>query len=187
MFAALEVMIVRLAHLFLSGANNDKQIARQAAHGALLAYHPRSEAELMLAAEIISFSFHALDALNRAADPALSINQLCRLRSNAVSLSREAHKAQRKLDQLKRAAPVAAGPVAPEAALPSETVQQEAPPDQADRMLATTRASRPPGQTWTQAYHQRQRDKRLAERARKSALQAAIAKPPEMVAQARSE
>jgi hypothetical protein len=150
--AVLEAMLTRLVRLFLGSAGNDEAAARQAAHHALLAYHPRSTEELMLAAEIISFSLHALDALNRSMDADLSVNQVCRLRSNAVSLSREAHKAQRKLDQLQKAEPLL------------ETATSE---KSAETSPQTTPSPRPAGQTWTQAYHQRQRDKRLADRAQK--------------------
>ncbi len=147
----LDAMLARIVHLFLIGARGAEPIARQAAHRALMAYNPRTEAELTLAAEIVSFSLHALDALNRSADPSLSVNQLCRLRSNAVSLSREAHNARRKLEQMQKAA----------------TTQPEIQPSNYPVEPANP-APRPAGQTWTQAYHQRQRDKRLAERARKA-------------------
>jgi hypothetical protein len=68
----------------------------------LAAYDTRTEAELHLAADIVSFGFQALEALSEAAAD-LSLNQKLRLRASAVSLSREAHKARRKLDQLIRA------------------------------------------------------------------------------------
>jgi hypothetical protein len=150
--AVLEAMLTRLVRLFLGSAGNDEPAARQAAHHALLAYHPRSTEELMLAAEIISFSLHALDALNRSMDADLSVNQVCRLRSNAVSLSREAHKAQRKLDQLQKIEP----------SLETSTSEKEV-----EASPQAARSPRPDGQTWTQTYHQRQREKRLANRAQK--------------------
>jgi hypothetical protein len=163
--AFLEVMVLRLVRLFLTGTDGDEQRARQAAHAALLALHPRSEAELLLAAEVISFSLHALDALTRSLEPDLSVNQLCRLRSNAVSMSREAHKAQRRLEQLQRTSPPETeSAVQPEAvAAPSEVAR-------APSVTPSARGERPPGQTWTQNYHQRQREKRLAERERKREL-----------------
>jgi hypothetical protein len=45
---------------------------------------------------------HALEALGQAAAEDLALNRIIRLRGSAVSLSRESHKAQRKLDQLQR-------------------------------------------------------------------------------------
>ena len=77
--------------------------ARHAASHLLAAYNVATEEELGLAGEIVSFGFHALEALSEAAAPDLSMNQKLRLRGSAVSLSREAHKAQRKLDQLQKA------------------------------------------------------------------------------------
>jgi hypothetical protein len=100
--ALLNTILGRLALLFLSGAGGDLDAARDAATKMLAAYHPETEDELRLAAEIISFSLHALEALGQAADPDMSLNKILRLRSGAVSLSRESHKSQRKLDQLQK-------------------------------------------------------------------------------------
>ena len=69
--------------------------ARHAAGHMLAAYNAEAEEELRLAAEIVSFSFHALEALSEAAAPDLSFNRKLRLRGSAVSLSRESHKSQR--------------------------------------------------------------------------------------------
>jgi hypothetical protein len=71
----LDTVLGRLALLFLTGAVGDLTAARRAAGQMLAAYHPGTEDELRLAAEIISFSFHALEALSQAADPDLSLNQ----------------------------------------------------------------------------------------------------------------
>jgi hypothetical protein len=119
--AMLATLIARLVPLFTGFAS--AEAARDAALAALLAYGPETEAEFALAAEIISFSLHSLDALARAIGPDVSLNQTLRLRGSAVSLSREAHKAQRKLDQMQKArrqgAPVTAA---------AETVLVEAQP-----------------------------------------------------------
>jgi hypothetical protein len=45
--------------------------------------------ELRLAANIVGFSFHALEALGQAATPEMPMTRILRLRSSAVSLSRE--------------------------------------------------------------------------------------------------
>src|SRR6201995_3224463 len=100
--AVMATIIARLAPIFLVAANGNEQAARDAALAALQAYQPETEVELIAAAEIVGFSFHALGALARAVDPELSINQIIRLRGSAVSLSREAHKARRKLDNLQK-------------------------------------------------------------------------------------
>ena len=103
--ALLATILDRLAILFLTGAGGDLAAARQAAISMLMAHHPGSEDELTVAAEIISFGFHALDALGQCADPTLSVNQKLRLQGRAVSLSRESHKARHRLDQMKKAPP----------------------------------------------------------------------------------
>jgi hypothetical protein len=99
----METVIGHIAVLFLSGAAGNPDAAREAARQMLAAYNAETPEELGLAAEIISMQFHALEALSHAAAPDLSLNRIIRLRGSAVSLSRESHKAQRKLDQLQRA------------------------------------------------------------------------------------
>jgi hypothetical protein len=100
--AILDTILGRLALLFLSGAGGDLPTARHAASRMLAAYHAETPDELRLAAEIISFGLHALEALGQAAAEDLALSKVLRLRGSAVSLSRESHKAQRKLDQLQR-------------------------------------------------------------------------------------
>ena len=63
----------------------------------------RGEDELRLAANIVSLSFQALEALSQAATPDMPLTRTLRLRGGAVSLSRESHKAQRRLDKLQTA------------------------------------------------------------------------------------
>jgi hypothetical protein len=99
----LHTLLGRLALLFLSGANNDLTTARHAASLMLAAYNAETDNELRLAANIISFSFHALEALSQAATPDMPLNKILRLRGSAVSLSREANKAERRLGQLQAA------------------------------------------------------------------------------------
>ena len=64
----------------------------------------RNDQELCLSADIISFELHALEALRRSGDPAIPLTRLLRLRSSAVSLSREAHRCRQKLQQMQAAA-----------------------------------------------------------------------------------
>ena len=67
--AILETVLTHLAALFLTGAAGDMTAAREAASQMLAAYHPNTEDELHLAANIIGFSFQALEALSQAATP----------------------------------------------------------------------------------------------------------------------
>ena len=100
--AQLDTVLGSLAPLFLTGANGDLPTARHAAAQILAAYDAETPDELSLAAQIISFGFEALTALSQAANPDLPLTRVLRLRGSAVSLSREGHKARRKLDQLQR-------------------------------------------------------------------------------------
>ena len=168
--AILDTVLGRLALLFLAGAGDDMTLARHAAGRLLIAYKVETEEELSLAAEVISFSYHALAALSQAMEPDLSLNKIIRLRGSAVSLSREGHRNQRKLDQLQRDRRAAASAPPAETTAPPLATPDAPAIDQAvglnvlARQEAKTEA---PARTWTQAYHDRQRDKRLAESARK--------------------
>ena len=99
----LETILIGLTPLFLLAAGNDPAAARQAAAHMLAAYHPETDDELRLAANIVAFSFQALEALGQAAAPDLPVNRVLRLRSSAVNLSRESAKAERRLAQLQKA------------------------------------------------------------------------------------
>ena len=164
----LGTILGRLAVLFLSGANGDLSIARDAAMKSLTAYHPETETELRLAAEIISFSFHALEALSQAATLDMPLTKILRLRGSAVSLSRESHKSQRRLDQMQRnrGAGIPAKPTTrPEPSRPRI--------EKALASIATTRDAMAAGtkdgdKTWTQRYRERATAKRLAARLRKN-------------------
>jgi hypothetical protein len=109
--AILETILGHIAPYFLTSTRGDLPAAMRT----LAAFDAGTEEEMRFAAEIVSFDFHALDALSQAATPDLSLNEILRLRGSAVSLSRESRKSQRKLDQLQRArlASVAKPPAAP--------------------------------------------------------------------------
>lgn len=97
--AVLERILAFLAPIFLEAAGGNNDIAREAARSALACYDARTNRELRLAALAVAFSFGALDALSKAANPDLTINQVMRLRGNATSLHRSADKAERALAQ----------------------------------------------------------------------------------------
>ena len=101
--AVLETILTRLAALFLAGAAGDQAAARQAAAQMLGSYHPETEDEVRLAANIIIFSFQALEALSQAATPDIPITRVMKLRSGAVSLTRQSQKAEQRLEQLQKA------------------------------------------------------------------------------------
>jgi hypothetical protein len=136
--AVLDTILARLAVLFLTGSGGDLAAAHHGAAKMLAGYHPETEDELRLAAEIVSFGFHALEALSQAASHDLPLTKILRLRGSAVSLSRQSHRSQHRLDQLQRdrrtsraAQPAAALPQEPPApqasALPQEPSSRQAP------------------------------------------------------------
>ena len=95
----LERILAFLAPIFLGAAGGNNDVAREAARSALACYNARTNRELRLAALTVAFSFGALDALSKAANPDLTINQVMRLRGNATSLHRSADKAEQALRQ----------------------------------------------------------------------------------------
>ena len=173
--AILDTVIGRLVLLFLTGAGGDPSKAHHAASQMLAAYNAETPEELGLAAEIVSLQLHTLEALSDASGPDLSLNKILRLRGGAVSLSRESHKARRKLDQLQRAR--RAGTTAHPAEAQSEAAQpQPAPPQpKIDNALglieaaqeAIQTAKKTGGQTWSQSFQKRQTAKRIAENLKK--------------------
>jgi len=168
--AILDTILGRLALLFLSGAAGDLTAARNAAAQMLAAYHPQTEDELRLAAEIVGFSFHALEALGQAAGPDMPLTRVLRLRGSAVSLSRESHKAQRRLDHLQKArrtgSPAAIETQTPQPAQTPPKIEKALDLIQETRQVAAV--AKATGQTWTQAYQQRQRTKGIANNLKKN-------------------
>jgi hypothetical protein len=163
--AILNTVLGRLTLLVLTGANGDMEAARQAAGQMLESYDPQTESELRLAASIISFSLHSLEALSQAATPEMPMTKILRLRSGAVSLSRESDKAERRLEQLQQA------PCDDTHAQPAD-VQ----PPQAEKAIALVEATRPQIITtgkndapiWSKAYQQQQAARRITENLKKN-------------------
>jgi hypothetical protein len=162
--AVLETILTGLATLFLAGAAGDTAAARHAALHMLGAYRPETEDELRLAAKIVCFSFQALAALSQAAGSDLPLTRILRLRSGAVSLSRESEKAERRLSQLQKARQQ--GIQAQSAEIQPEPAQPEPRIEKALALIqdtgAVAAAAKTNGVTWTRAYEDRQRDQRIA-------------------------
>ena len=157
--AVLETILTRLAALFLTGAAGDHTAARQAATQMLNSYHPETEDEIRLAANIIIFSFQALEALSQAATPDIPITRVMKLRSSAISLNRQSQKAEQRLEQLQKSRqqgkPAPAPAVQPEPAIEAAQALIE----DTNTIAAAAKAK---DLTWTQAYEDRQREIRIA-------------------------
>ena len=174
--AIVDTIIGRLALLFLVAAGS-MAAAREAARQMLAAYSVETPDELTLAAEIISLQLHMLEALSTATDPALSLNNVLRLRGGAVSLSRESHKAQRKLDQLQRARRAGTAVQPAEGPTPQ---RQPAPANvEAEKTIGQVEAVREAiklakktgGANWLDAFQKRQAADRISENLKKNQAQ----------------
>jgi hypothetical protein len=173
--AIMDTILVRLAALFLVGAGGDIIAARHAAAQMLGAYHPETTDEFRLAANIIAFSFQALEALAQAATPDMPLTRIMRLQGSAVSLSRESAKAERRLGQLQKVRQQ--GTPAQRAEIQPEPTQHKPKIDKAIALIqetaAVTVAAKANRLTWTQAYEQRQRDASIAARLQRAQARAA--------------
>jgi hypothetical protein len=165
--AILDTVLGHLAPHFVEAANGDLPTARHAAGRMLAAHDPQTEEELHLATDIVSFGFHALEALSAAAAPDLPLNQKIRLRGNAVSLNRQAHKARRQLDLLKRAR--LAEPAQPPA--PTPPPDEKLPAELIEAAREMIQAAAKPGtfKAWTLSRKQRRAAERIAENGRRNA------------------
>lgn len=166
----LDTILKRLATLFLSGAGGDITTARHAAAEMLAAYQPETAQELRLAALLVCFSFHALEALSQAADPDLPLTKILRLRGSAVSLNRESDKAQRRLDQIQQARREAA-----QAQPEPQPVQPQPSPEPAPAPIQTT--TKLTFSTWTVADQQAEDLRIAASIKRAEARVAALSNP----------
>jgi hypothetical protein len=178
--ALLLTIVQQIGELLLHGAGGDVEVATRAAMEILVSYGTETVTEFCLAARIISCSLQAGQALAQAADPELPLNRVLRLRSGAVSLSREAEKAQRQLEKLKENRLMG-------------IMEEAAPVPEADsRAMVKTTAlindnrsihgyAKAHGISFTEALKQRAREKNLAKRQHKQALRAASVPAPASV------
>ncbi len=176
--AFLQTILHQIAQLLLEGAGGDMDTARHAAAATLSAYDPQTEAELRLAARIIGFSLQAGEALAQAADPDMPLTRVLRLRTGAVSLSREAEKAERRLEKLRndRAQDgVDEAEFLPEPEAPRESGRVEKTTALIEDNRKVAAYAEAHGLTWSEAMKQRRRDQRLAERRRKQEMRAQAA------------
>jgi hypothetical protein len=158
--AVLETILVRLTALFLVGTGGDPAAARQAASLMLDAYHPETQDELSLAAVIIAFNFQALEALSQSAAPDIPLTRILRLRSGAVSLNREADKARQRLTKLQQARQQGIQAEAQPEPPPQPKIEKAVALIQDTAQIADNAKAH--GQTWTQIYENRQRERRIA-------------------------
>jgi len=165
----LNTVLGSLTLLFLTDAG-DPEKARQAAVDALATYDLHTAEELRLAAEVISFGFSAIKVLAQSTQADLSSSRTVRLRGSAVSLSREAHKSQRKLDQLQRArcSQAPEKPAEPAPQMPGQITPDVARTIADAQRVAKQINARDGGKRWSQAGQKRAMAMRIAEKARQN-------------------
>jgi hypothetical protein len=129
---ALDHVLAFLIPFFLKGADGDHAAARQGAARLLQSYAAATDQQLLLAAEIIAFSFTTLDNLGQSvADPDMAISTRLRLRSNANALSRAACRNRLALERAQASGPDSARepatrPVMPVASAPRRSAEPSA-------------------------------------------------------------
>jgi hypothetical protein len=168
--AILDTILGRLTLLFLPATNGDMAAARDAAAQMLQSYDPETENELRLAAAVISFSLHALEALNQAATPDMPLNKILRLRGGAVSLGRACDKAEHRLEQLQQAR---RDGIQPESAEIEPAAIAHPPAEKAIALVEATRrqihtTGRNQAPVWSKAHQQQQAARRITENLRKN-------------------
>ena len=165
--ALLETILFPLASILLAAAD-DRDAARLVAIETLESYDPQNAEELRLVAKLVCFSLQSMQALGQAAGADLPLTRVLRLRGGAISLTRAAERAQRRLQALRQARRDGVPPKAS-----TQVVQPEAAAERAVVLMEDTRkvaaAAKANGLTWSQAYKQRQQDLRRAARQARAA------------------
>jgi hypothetical protein len=129
----LSATINQIAPLLIQRTGCDEHASRAALTALLADYKPETNEEFTLAADIVHYRFLAVDNMARSVEPNLPLTKVLRLRGSAVSLSREAHKTQRKLDKLQftRTRAVPEPEAQPQLALPPAVMPNEPAPTEA--------------------------------------------------------
>jgi hypothetical protein len=168
----LDYIIGMLAPLFQTAAGGDLEAARYATQCLLASYDVETEDEIRLVAEIISFSFGALDALGKSMNPDLALNAVLRLRGSANAQHRSAHQCERRLDKLQKERRTAVA-----------AIEAESPAPPADRAIAEQASNTSPPQPHPEVTVSRQQrramqraiekaQRKQAEQARRDAMRA---------------
>jgi hypothetical protein len=134
----LETILMHLTKIFLPSTNRDPVAAREAAIRMLDAFNCETQPEQLLAANAIAFSIQALETFNQATAPGVTASQAKRLQACASSLCREATNAKNELAQIQH-----------------ERRTTPATPDPEP-------IAKPARVTWTAAFQDTQRARRIA-------------------------
>ena len=181
----LEAFVAPLVALLLTGVPNSKDTARQAVIETLADYHPANLDELRLVTQIVGCGLRSIQAIEESAAPDLPLPAMLRVMNSAVSLSRAAEAARKRLKDLqanRQQAPTQLAPATrPAPATPQPATPAAEPDLERTKVSAIAKAN---GLTWTQAYNKRQQDMRIAAslkraEARVTAIESAAAPHPQ--------
>ncbi len=98
----VEFVVGVLAPLFMAGCSGDLSFARLSVIETINAYQARTQAELVMIAQIIGFGMAAMDNLRLSMDPGISLSMKLRLRGGANALNRAAQQNARALEKVRR-------------------------------------------------------------------------------------
>jgi hypothetical protein len=114
-------ILTLLAPLFIEATGGDMAAARETVRSTLASYHARTDNEVRLAALVVAFGFGALDALSKAANRDLSLDEVMDLRDSATALSIAGDQNQSVLERLLKQRPAAPAGSPKPGELPSST------------------------------------------------------------------
>jgi hypothetical protein len=121
------LVVTFLTPMFLPIAGGNLDHAHAAAMETISQYPAQDDLDLLIIAQLIAFGLAAVDSLGLATSEDLSVNQILRLRGNAVSANRAHQQCRRAMQEAPPAAPAdppakPATIVAPAAPSPQPTV-----------------------------------------------------------------
>jgi hypothetical protein len=160
----VRLLLIPLARFLLPTSDNDLNTAKANAQALIEDFDPRSTIEFRLAIRITLFSLEAASATAQASDPDRSVNQAIQLRKGAIALTREADKAERRLEQLR------ATRKQPEEPLPANQEEIEALVSKIEEFVISAREDRTPE---PKPYKLRKIEQRLAKQRDREARLAA--------------
>lgn len=109
-----DFIVTLLAPLFLAPAGNNYALARAAALETINEYQARSGNDLLIIAQIVTFSFASLSTLVQSMEEGLPTQLMLRMQARADALTRTADRARKRLEQHHRNPSPAPEPPPPE-------------------------------------------------------------------------
>jgi hypothetical protein len=179
----IETLILPLTALLLAASGNDNATAKANALKLIEVHDPTTVIELRLAVRIELFNIRANQTASEAGTRDLSPEIATRVTAGAISLTREADKAERRLEKLKTARPQAQEEPRTQSFSPASDPDPEResplrdPQAVAEEIKQITVHAQANGLPFAKAYKQRKLEKRLALRQERDARLQAASQP----------